>query len=109
VLSPKNWLHGLQKDSHLADALASHSAIHLLLPNGSIRKKKRMIKISIEVKSGAARFKVASQAESIEGALEIAKRYNPGKECRVVFPIDPEGFFGGDDLGRGGVVGKIAA
>jgi hypothetical protein len=109
VLSPKNWLHGLQKDSHLADALASHSAIHLFLPNGSIRKKKRMIKISIEVKSGAARFKVASQAESIEGALEIAKRYNSGKECKVVFPIDPEGFFVGDDLGRGGVVGKIAA
>jgi hypothetical protein len=109
VLSPNNWPHGLQNDSHLADALASHPAIHLLLPNGSIRKKKRMIKISIEVKSGAARFKVASQAESIEGALEIAKRYNSGKECKVVFPIDPEGFFVGDDLDRGGVVGKIAA
>jgi hypothetical protein len=27
----------------------------------------------------------------------------------VVFPIDPESFFVGDDLGRGGVVGKIAA
>jgi hypothetical protein len=108
VLSPKNWLPSLQKDSHLADALASHSAIHLFLPNGSIRKK-RMIKSSIEVKSGAARFKVASQAESIEGALEIAKRSNSGKECKVVFPIDPEGFFVGDDLGRGGVVGKIAA
>ena len=68
-----------------------------------------MIKISIEVKSGAARFKVAAQAESIEGALEIAKRYSPGKECKVVFPIDPEGFFVEDDLGRGVVVGKIAA
>ena len=68
-----------------------------------------MIKISIEVKSGDARFKVALLAESIEGALEMAKRYNPGKECRVVFPIDPEGFFVEDDLGRGGVVGKIAA
>src|SRR5215210_9098288 len=93
VLSPNNWPHGLQNDSHLADALASHPAIHLLLPNGSIRKKKRMIKISIEVKSGAARFKVASQAESIEGALEMAKRYNSGKECKVVFPIDSESFF----------------
>jgi hypothetical protein len=27
----------------------------------------------------------------------------------VVFPIDPEGFFVGDDLERCGVVGKIAA
>ena len=68
-----------------------------------------MIKISIEVKSDTARFKVAAQAESIEGALETAKRYNSGKECKVVFPIDPEGFFVGDDLGRGGVVWKIAA
>jgi hypothetical protein len=68
-----------------------------------------MIKISIEVKSGAARFKVATQAESIEEALEMAKRYNSGKECKVVFPIDPEGFFVGDDPDRGGVVAKIAA
>jgi hypothetical protein len=37
------------------------------------------------------------------------KRYNPGKECKVVFPIDPQSFFVGDDLERGGVVGKIAA
>ena len=68
-----------------------------------------MIKIAIEVKSTAARFKVALMAESIEGALEMAKRYNRGKECKVVFPIDPEIFFVEDDLGRGGVVGKIAA
>jgi hypothetical protein len=82
---------------------------HTLLLNGSIRKKNRVKKIAIEVRSGATRFKVALLAESIEGALELAKRYNPGKECKVVFPIDPEGFFVGDDLGRGGVVGKIAA
>jgi hypothetical protein len=52
-----------------------------------------MIQISIEVKSEAARFKVTLPAKSIEGALEIAKRSNPGKECKVVFPIDPEVFF----------------
>jgi hypothetical protein len=52
-----------------------------------------MIKIAIEVRSSAARFKVASLAESIEAALEMAKRYNPGKECKVVFPIDPQSFF----------------
>jgi hypothetical protein len=68
-----------------------------------------MIKIAIEVRSSAARFKVALVAESIEGALEMAKRYYPGRECKVVFPIDPESFSFGDDLGRGGVVGKIAA
>ena len=54
-----------------------------------------MIKIAIEVRSSAARFKVALLAEGIEGALELAKRYNPGKECKVVFPVDPEVFFVG--------------
>ena len=69
----------------------------------------RMIKISIDLKSGTTSLKVAVQAQSIEGALEIVKRYNAGKECEVVFPIDPEGFFVEDDPGRGGMVGKIAA
>ena len=68
-----------------------------------------MIRISIEVRSGTARFKVSLLAESIEGALEIAKRYNPGKECKVMFPIDPEDFFVEDELGTDGAVGKIAA
>jgi hypothetical protein len=68
-----------------------------------------MIKVSIDVKSGGAKFKVAVKAESIEGALEAAKRHSPGQECKVVFPIDPEVFFVGDEIGKGGVVGKPAA
>ena len=68
-----------------------------------------MIKIAIEVKNGTTSFKVAVQAGSIKEALDIVKRYNAGKECGVVFPIDPEGFFVEDDPGRGGMVGKIAA
>jgi hypothetical protein len=31
VCTPKNWLHGLQEDSHLADALGLHPAIHFFL------------------------------------------------------------------------------
>jgi hypothetical protein len=62
-----------------------------------------MIRISIEVYRGAAlKSKVAMQAESIEGALESARRNNPGKGCEVVFPIDPEVFFVEDALDRGG-------
>ena len=68
-----------------------------------------MIKISIEVRSSAARFKVALLAESIEEALEMAKRYHPAKECKVVFPIDPEIFFVNDGLCGGEAVVKIAA
>jgi hypothetical protein len=52
-----------------------------------------MIRISVQVSSGTARFMVAIQAESIERALEIVARQNPGRECEVTFPIDPETFF----------------
>jgi hypothetical protein len=52
-----------------------------------------MIRISVQVSGGATRFRVMVEAESIERALEIAARQNPGKECKVTFPIDPEAFF----------------
>jgi hypothetical protein len=52
-----------------------------------------MIRISVHVSSGTARFSVAIQAESIERALEIVASQNPGKKCEVAFPIDPETFF----------------
>ncbi len=57
-----------------------------------------MIRILVQVSSGAARFKVAVQAESIERALEIAARQNPCKECEMTFPIDPETFFVEDSV-----------
>jgi hypothetical protein len=57
-----------------------------------------MIRISIQVSSDSARFRVMVEAESIERALEIARRHNPGKECRVTFPIDPETFFVKDSI-----------
>jgi len=41
---------------------------------------------------------VTTQAESIEQALEIAAGQNPGKECEVTFPIDPETFFVEDSV-----------
>ena len=52
-----------------------------------------MVRVSAEVGSGATRFRVMVQAESIERALEIARSYNPDKECKVTFPLDPEAFF----------------
>ena len=52
-----------------------------------------MIRISVEVGRGAARYRVAVQAESIERALEIVERQNPGCEAKVALPIDPEVFF----------------
>ena len=59
----------------------------------------RMIRISVQGSGGgAARFKVAVGAESIERALEVVGRQNPGKDCEVTFPIDPETFFVEDSV-----------
>ena len=65
-----------------------------------------MVRITVQVSSGTARFRVAIQAESIERALEIAARQNPGKVCEVTFPIDPESFFVEDSVTS---VRKVAA
>ncbi len=52
-----------------------------------------MVRIAVEVGSGAVRYRVAVQAETIRRALEIVEGLNPGRELRVTFPIDPETFF----------------
>jgi hypothetical protein len=52
-----------------------------------------MVRVSVEVGSGATRFRVMVQAERIERALEIARSYNPDKECKVTFPLEPEAYF----------------
>ena len=46
----------------------------------------------VQVRSGAARFNVAVQAESIERALEIAKKQNLGRNCEVTVPVNSEAF-----------------
>ena len=52
-----------------------------------------MVKVSIEVHDGTARFAVAVQAKSIQQALSIVAARYPGSVARVKFPINPEGFF----------------
>jgi hypothetical protein len=52
-----------------------------------------MIKVSIEIRSGTARFAVGVQAQSIQQALSIVATRYPKSVARVKFPIDPEGFF----------------
>jgi hypothetical protein len=55
-----------------------------------------VIRVSIDVDSGASRFRAAVRAESIEQAVGIARARYPSSEVRVHFPIDPEAFFTGD-------------
>ena len=52
-----------------------------------------MINVSVEVREGAAPFRVAVRAESITRAVSLIEGRHPGREVRVVFPINPEEFF----------------
>ena len=64
-----------------------------------------MVKVSIEVRNGAATFSVAVQARSIERALSFVQQRYPEGEVRVKFPIEPEGFFVEDRTARVRLVG----
>jgi hypothetical protein len=70
-----------------------------------IREVIQVVRVSIEVSSGAARFHVAIRAESIQRAVSIVAAWYPGKDCRVKLPIEPEGFFVSDAAARTGIVG----
>ena len=52
-----------------------------------------MIRVSMEVREGAALSRATVQAESIREAVNITRRRYPGRDVRVMFPIDPEDFF----------------
>jgi hypothetical protein len=55
-----------------------------------------MVKVSIEVHQGTARFVVAVRAPTIQQPTSILRARHPGSVARVKFPIDPEGFFVAD-------------
>jgi hypothetical protein len=52
-----------------------------------------MIRVSMEVREGAALSRTTVQAQSIREAVSITRRRYPGHDVRVIFPIDPEDFF----------------
>jgi hypothetical protein len=54
---------------------------------------RKMVKVSVELRSGTARFRVSVQARSIRQALGLVAARYPQGEVGVVFPIEPEGFF----------------
>jgi hypothetical protein len=64
-----------------------------------------MVKVSIEVRSEAARFCVLVEAESIERAVSLVAARYPGGNCGVKFPIDPEDYFVKEPAARPEVVG----
>ena len=64
-----------------------------------------MVKLSIEVRSGPARFEVAVRASSIQRALSMVEGWYPGAHHRVTFPVDhPESFLAEDLVTQAGMV-----
>ena len=52
-----------------------------------------MIRVSMEVREGTALSRATVQAESIREAVSITRERYPGRDVRVIFPIDAEEFF----------------
>jgi hypothetical protein len=69
----------------------------------------KMVKVSLEVRSGTARFRVGVQAQSIRKALSMVGGRYPQGEARVVFPIEPEGFFVREPTALAGICGPERA
>ena len=53
-----------------------------------------MIRVFVEVREGADPLRVEVRAESISQAVGSIEERHPGRKVQVVFPIDPEEFFG---------------
>jgi hypothetical protein len=64
-----------------------------------------MVKVSVEVRSGAARFDVGVQAESIQRAVTFVQERYSKASVKVKFPLESEGFFVEDPSARRGIVG----
>jgi len=47
----------------------------------------------MEMREGTTLSRATVQAESIREAVNITRRRYPGRDVRVIFPIDPETFF----------------
>ena len=68
-----------------------------------------MIRISVVLTRGPARYRVAVKARSIGRALEIVEGSYPGGQADMVSPVDPEASFVRDASAIDGLVDREAA
>ena len=64
-----------------------------------------MVRVSVEVRSGTARFGVAVRAESVRRAASLVGEGNPGRDAGARSPFDSEGSFVGNRAARAGMGG----
>ena len=70
-----------------------------------MEQRQKMVRISVEARSGAARFRVGVQAPSIMDALGLVGRRYPQGKVKVSLPIEPEDFFVKEQSAPAGIVG----
>jgi hypothetical protein len=54
--------------------------------------ERKTVRISVEVRSGTASFRVGAQAESIKKALSMVGGRYPRGVVRVAFPLERQGY-----------------
>lgn len=66
------------------------------------KQRDTLIRVVIEVRSGAATFRVSVRARSIRRAIGLVRGTYPGAEAGLVLPVEPGAFFAGEDLDGAG-------
>jgi hypothetical protein len=79
----------VRREAYAAPRMATHGETPCLEGNGE--ETIQMAKISVEVRSGTARFAVGVQAPPVQQALIIVATRFPGNVIRMKSPIDHEG------------------
>jgi hypothetical protein len=64
-----------------------------------------MVKVSIEVRSGATHFDVGVQAESVQRVMSLVRERYPEGSVKAKFPIESQSFFVEDPSAPTGIVG----
>ena len=88
--------HQLVSPSKLANGTKSKGIRYSYNPTFRHTNRKQrgvglMVRVSVEVRSGSARFRVSVRAQSIRQAASIVSSWYPDGEVKVKFPIDPAG------------------
>jgi hypothetical protein len=64
------------------------------------KESTKMIRVTVEIREGALKYRTRVSAPSVEQALKIVGGGKPGRRVRLIFPIEPEAFFVTDVPGR---------
>ncbi len=67
-----------------------------------------MVQVKLEVRTGAARFRVSARASSVQRAVSLAGARYPGGEVRLISPAEPVFAAGGAAFVGAGAPGSSA-